>query len=205
MKITDLQLQKKRETRYNVYVDGAFFAGFSDEIVALHGLCEGKEVTAGELEAWKAESQQKFAFSAAVDYVAKKRCSEREVFDNLTRKGFSPEAAAAAVSKLRAYHYVDDRAYAICYVDEKMSDRGELRLRAELRQKGVDERWIEEALARPLDFEASATGLLRKYLRSRPRTPEVRAAAFRHLAGRGFDYELIREVLEPFFEDDDPM
>ena len=203
MKITDLQLQKKRDTRYNVYVDGEFYAGLSDETVVRHGLFPGREVTPGELEAWRQESRDKFAFASAVDYVAKKRCSEREVFDNLTRKGYPPEAAAAAVAKLKDYGYLDDRAYALCYVDEKMSDRGELRLRAELSQKGVEERWIEEALSRPLDFAASAEGVLKKYLRGRPRTPAVKASAFRHLAGRGFDYDLIREALAPFFEDEE--
>ncbi|WP_457634216.1 regulatory protein RecX [Oceanithermus desulfurans] len=59
----------------------------------------------------------------------------------------TPEVAQAVLERLLEWGYLDDRAFAEAFVRSRRERWGELRLRAELARRGVDEGIVREVLA----------------------------------------------------------
>ena len=125
--------------------------------------------------------------------------SEAEVRRYLRRKDTPPDVVTEVIERLGREGYLDDVAFARFWVENRecFNPRGPRALRQELRQKGLAEPLIEEALA-GLDSEASAYRAAHRRLR---RWRGLEYADFRrvvggYLARRGFDYDVIRDVVE---------
>lgn len=78
----------------------------------------------------------------------------------------------------------------------RQSKFGSLRVANELREKGIDEFLIEEALEtfKPLEFE-NALKICRKKYAHPPQTREDWARQARFLQSRGFGFDIIKKVL----------
>ena len=87
--------------------------------------------------------------------------------------------AEAALGRLEAMGYLDDRAYARAFVETRARRYGPRKLRALLLARGVPEEVVEEVLPEARVEEALA--VLRRY-----RHREDKARAVRFLEGRGF-------------------
>ncbi len=89
--------------------------------------------------------------------------SEKELSGRLRDAGFSPEETEDAVSYVKRFGYVNDRRFAENYARSRQDKAGLRLIRMELRQKGVGDELIEEALAE-LDIQEEDTldRLLRK-------------------------------------------
>jgi len=86
------------------------------------------------------------AFEKATAYLNIKPHTEKEVLNYLIRKGFEHDEAKEAVSRLREYRYIDDRAYARMYFEYGFEKgRGYSRISRELADKGVSRDIIEQA------------------------------------------------------------
>lgn len=85
---------------------------------------------------------------AAGRLMARKAWTRRELEVRLLRKGAPPEIAAAVVADLTARGYLDDAQFARHWVETRASARliGAVRLREELRARGVDPDVAEAAL-----------------------------------------------------------
>lgn len=128
--------------------------------------------------------------------------SRSELLTRLRRHQVPPDVCNAIADELERDGLLDDARFARIWVDSRLAHRpsGAVRLRAELRQKGVDRAVIDAAIAarlQPGDEAAAALsvaqGLVRRY-----RTAD-RKTAFRRLAGvlerRGFSTSVIVQTL----------
>jgi regulatory protein len=120
------------------------------------------------------------------------------------------EAAARVVASLREERYVDDARYAAAFAREKASLQGwgPVKIRFQLRGKGVSEADIATALA-DIDTEkadARLEKLLTEKLRSLEGDPQCKLKLIKYALSRGYDYEKIatfvarmagRSVAEP--------
>lgn len=202
MIITDLKPQLKNTERFNVYCNGVYYCSLMAESVVKSKLNIGREVTEEQLDAILQESEVSYGFEKALNYLGRKRCSEKEVWDNLIGKGFEETTVAAVIAKCREYRYLDDAEYARTYVQSYRRTKGEIRLRNELRQKGVTDTLIDAALGEVEDFDSSALELGEKYLRSRPRTPKTKAGLYRFLASKGYPNDTVYGVIDKLFDGD---
>lgn len=75
--------------------------------------------------------------------------SEKEIREKILKKGYSETECEEAIAFCREYGYIDDGRFAEHFVHDAtaLKKYGKTRIRAQLRQKGVDEAVIEEALA----------------------------------------------------------
>ena len=200
MTVTDLKPQIKNPERYNVYCDGVYYCSLMLESIVKAKLNIGRQISEEELDEILGESEVSFAFDKALGYLSKKRCSEKEVYDNLRKKGFEETTIARVIAKCREYSYLDDAAYARTYVQSYRRTKGEFRLRSELRQKGVADRLIDAALGEVEDFDDSARALAEKYLKGRQPCAKTKAGLYCFLAAKGFqsdtDYSILNELCE---------
>jgi regulatory protein len=88
------------------------------------------------------------ARAVALDLLARKGWTRRELAARLARRGAPPDVAAAVVADLEARGYVDDPAFAAMWAEVRARGRaiGSRRLRDELGRKGVDRVVVDAAI-----------------------------------------------------------
>jgi len=157
----------------------------------------------------KAPRRQRDPLARALDWLARRDRSERELRDRLRQWGAEPEEVEAVMAKLSERGLVDDRAFA-----DKLRDWhcrhdpvGPLRFSQKLRQRGVTGETAAAATEplRDLDLQRElARGLLLKRLPSLlALEPEARTRRMRgYLARRGFAEAVVRELCIPLLRDD---
>jgi regulatory protein len=131
--------------------------------------------------------------------------SIHEMTERLLRKGYGAEAVAAAVASLVQEGFLREERYAEQFVSRHAGKgRGPVRIRMELREKGVDGEAIDQALAESeADWVAAAReARRRKFGAALPTDYRERAKQARFLQYRGFSSAQIRAALGP--GDDEP-
>ena len=195
--ITALRTQKRHPDRVNVYLDGRFAFGLQDVVAAR--LRIGQHLSDEEIEALRERDGLEKAYNHALRFLSYRPRSSYEVRRNLQEKGVPPAIIDAVVDRLTRAGLLDDAAFARYWVEqrEQFKPRSAQMLRYELRQKGVENEEIEQAL-QELDEESSAYRAATKQAR---RYRHLDREAFRrklasYLQRRGFRYDTVRSVTE---------
>ena len=114
----------------------------------------------------------------------------------ILKQGFTPEEADAMISYLQRNKYLDDSRYARAYAVDKVrfSGWGRMKVRMGLRAKGMGDSIIAQAL----DYipETDYKEALGKVMAAKARSLDLsdvkeRQKLYRHMAGRGFESQLI--------------
>ena len=139
----------------------------------------------------------------ALKILAARSCSEGELRDKLTAKGWVDAGVIEhCIERLKDLNYVNDALFAHSYARYRVSLKplGRARLARELAARKVSRKTIDEAL--DLIFgEVAEETLIDRAIKRRIRThgrPADRAAAkrmFDHLGRLGFEYDLISQKL----------
>jgi len=137
---------------------------------------------------------------AAADLLARRAWPRAALEARLRRRGAPPEVAAEVVADLVGRGYVDDAAFARHWVESRAArGLGPVRLRTELRARGVAGSVVEAALeaVRPdVHLEAARDAARRRLPVLRATSPERAAARLRdHLLRRGFGAETVARVV----------
>ena len=203
--ITAITPQVKDKTRCNVYVDGRFCCGLTLETVVKNRLKVGQSVTQEGLENMQLESEKQTALNKALSFLSATRKTEREIRAHLKKKGYLPAVIGYVVEKLREYDFVNDNEYAQAYMESAAKRKGGRLIRMELKGKGLSDEAIENA-ASGLDSRReleTAERLLEKYMRGKNTDKQTLQKAYRHLIGKGFDYETVKEALSKYGLDEE--
>jgi len=131
---------------------------------------------------------------AALRLLAQRRLTEAQLHAKLERKGFEPEAVAAAVASCKRDRLLDDTLYAALYIEGKRAPVGDSRLVAELVKRGIDRDAARERVA---ESETSETDRIETaYARLRRTQPSISyPSAARRLERLGFPASSIYRVL----------
>lgn len=170
----------------------------------------GQELSATEVSELLAKDAAARATNAAINLLASRPRSTRELEQRLRQKGYAPDAISAALSRLAELHYVDDADFARYWVANRQANRprGRRLLEQELRHKGVERELIAEAIDdAEIDEPAAALeagrAKLRTYSNLEPEVARRRLAAY--LGRRGYTYDTIRGALTQLFRDDEAI
>ncbi len=143
---------------------------------------------------------QDAARSVAADFVDRAPRTVAEVERRLRRGGFDPKTVEAVIADLVRAGLLDDRAFALAWVESRSRSRklGRLRLDSELRRKGVPSEVIAEALATIAEEDAisHARSLAQAFLGSADiEDARVRQRLAGYLLRRGHAWDTIEQVL----------
>jgi regulatory protein len=200
-RITRIAPQERDPDRLNVDLDGTFAFGVSREIAVRERLDVGDELSGERVATILAQDQVGKATDRAVNLLARRPRSVREIRDRLRQKGFESGTIDAAVEKLEGWSYVDDAQFARYWVEnrETHKPRGRRLLEQELRTKGVDRETIREAIDEAeLDEHASALDVGRAKLRTYSGLDPIvaRRKLSSYLARRGYDFGTVRTTVD---------
>lgn len=205
--ITDIQVQKKRPSRRSVFLDGKFFCGVSEELVAKFHLTTGMDIDEDELKKLLYEEE----FSKAKNYIyrilARRMYTSKEIRRKLAERGYIDEIIQDVIATMERYGYVNDSFYAEEWVRSRMKSKpkGKIALRQELTRKGIDKSIVEETLSQAFDDSTEsdmALDLARRKIGSYSKDDP--AVAKRKLQGfllrRGFSYGTVKDAIEQAME-----
>jgi regulatory protein len=143
------------------------------------------------------------AYQRALRRLARRDHSAAELRHVLLDRGHQPEEVDAAIARLRRERYVDDAGFAERFARSRMAHQGHgrLRIRQDLRRRGVDRRTSEAGIAGALlevDEKILVDGLARRYWRQHASVEPARRLPrlWAFLVRRGFTPGLVRERLQ---------
>ncbi len=202
MRITKIEGQKHNPSRKNIYIDGEFALGISAETLLRFGLRTGDEIGEQKLKALHAAEELQGAQRAALQLLARRPRTEKEIRERLREKEFGEEEIDQAVASLRSSGFLDDEAFARAFIQDQLSVRpkGPLAIKRRLLLLGVKKETIDRVLneafqERSLNDVALdvAMKFLRKISHNDPRSKREKLAGF--LSRRGFSWDVIAEVM----------
>lgn len=195
--ITALEPQKRRRDRISVFLDGEFAFGLPD--IEAARLRVGQELSEQQIAELRAIDAVSIALDRAMRLLARRPYSVAEIRRSLASHETAPNVIDEALARLETLGYVDDYAFAQYWVEnrERFRPRGARALRYELRQKGIADAIIQQALD-GFDGTDSAYAAAQEQVRRLRgldrRTFRARLSGF--LARRGFDYGTARETVD---------
>lgn len=205
-KITRIKTQKsvsRRSNRVNVYFDGKFAFGLDVDNLLKVGLKVGQELTDKEIKDLIFKNEFQKYLDKVLRFISLRPRSEKEVKDYLKRKLAQRKTTAFLVEKilarLKELGVLNDREFALWWLEQRSTfrPRGKFALKAELRQKGIDNKVIREVLEQELDEVKLAKKAIQKKLKiyKRLSAQERYQKLSALLSRRGFSWETIRKVL----------
>ena len=132
---------------------------------------------------------------AAMDYLSRREHATHELFQKLTAKGYQADDVSAALQRLNDQNLLSDERFTEAFINQRFNrGSGPLKIRAELRQKGVSDAMIGTFLDER-DFMWSESALAvraRKYGSEIPSDMKEKMRQSRFLQSRGFSSEQTR-------------
>ena len=193
--------EPRRKGLVQLYLDGEEAVKLDREVFLRAGLRPGDQISDEELHQLILDSDARRAKEKALYLLEHRHHSKRELTEKIARTAASWEAAEAAAGQMEELGLVDDQAYARDRAREMFLRKrwGPLRVKQELRRKGIDGELIEELLEEYRQRDEG--GLVAENVRAVLETKysgwredeKQRRRAFAALQRRGYSYEEIRE------------
>ena len=202
--ITALKQQKRNPNRVNVYLDGEFAFGLTKILAAR--LQVGQTLSGEKLSELRSDEELEKATLRALNFISYRPRSTSEVRRNLRKHSLTEEVIDEVVERLQIKKILDDLNFAQIWVENRIvfRPRGRFALRSELRQKGLKDDLIDQALI-DLDEEELARRAAEKKARQLTNLDryEFRTKLSAYLSRRGFEYSLISDVCAEYWEKQD--
>lgn len=144
------------------------------------------------------EEQLAAARAYAMRSLARRESAESELARRLRQQGYQEEVIEAVLDHCRGYNWVNDERYGAMAVRAGAAKgQGPLKIRFDLRRKGLDDGQIDAAFEQPaLDWFELALALLSRRAKATDLADfKLRMKWLKYLMGRGFTQEQARYAL----------
>lgn len=196
--ITEIKAQVKNAKRVSIYLDGTYYCGLDLLTTVKYRLKQGMQITEQELIEIQYEAEYRSALDCALTSVSKTYKTEKQVKDNLLKKGYLEEIVLKVIEKLKEYGYVNDLDYARRYVNSVKGGKGQKLIRLELIKKGVHGDALEDATKNIEGQLESAKLLAEKYLRNKEKDSKNLLKCYKYLLSKGFSYDDCKSAIESY-------
>lgn len=195
MELTAAEPRRRRLTQ--LFLDGEAAVKIDTETFLRWGLKPGDEITDEELHRLIQESDARRANEKALYLLEHRDHSKKELAEKIARTAASREAAESAAQRMEELGLVDDEAYARRKAKELFERKryGAMRVRQELRMKGISSELIDELVEEYADRLAgeNIAAVLEKKYPGWQEDEKTRRRAFAALQRMGYSYGQIRE------------
>lgn len=208
-RITRLAAQRHDPNRVSVFLDETFAFGVHVDVMMTFELHKGCALSIDvQRQIIEADRVQQ-AGAKAMEYLARRARTVREVRQKLAQRGFGEAVAEQVVSRLVERGHLDDEAYARAYARARFETRGHgpQRIRSDLLRRGVPAAFIdvalEELVAREDLMEAARRHAEKRWQRlaGEPDPRKRRKKLYDYLLRRGYGYDTIQKVAEELEHD----
>jgi len=200
--ITAIKPQKRREERFNIFLDGKFAFSLPAEALAKAGLHSNQEISQESVEKLIKESELSLVFDKVLKFLSFRPRSEFEINEYLLRKNVGEETRKMVLQKLKQLQLINDEAFARWWLEQRSTFRpsGTRLVKYELRRKGVAEELIKTLLAEERPKVADVLLAEKLAVKKLPRLKnlpekEIKQKLYVSLAQKGFSFEVIEETV----------
>lgn len=202
--MTSIRAQTRSPDRVSIFVDGRFAFGIHRDVLLEFELAKGRELTVRrQIELIRRDTFFK-ARGAAYGYLSYRDRSAAEIRRRLERDDYDADVIEDVVHVLQEAGLVDDRRFARAYAEDRFRSGGygPLRVRSDLRKKGVGRAAVDAAIADVFSERGELLGRVRELGAKRwnqlSREADLRKRrkkVYDYLARRGFNYEMVRRIV----------
>jgi regulatory protein len=200
--ITKIEKQRKNSKRWNLYIDGEFSCGISEDTFLKFGLRTNDEITDDLINEIKKFDEYQFAKKSALDLLSYRIRSTTEIRDKLKSKKISSDTIDKTISHLDKIGLINDEEFARQLVLSKTGKKpaGKNVIRQKLFQKGISkniaDNVIEELYTGDKENEL-ITEVYNKYAKKINGMDKYqkRRKLFEYLMRKGFGIDSINEFL----------
>lgn len=206
--ITKIEQQKKNQDRVNIYVNDEFFTAIYKELVFTFNLKKGDEIDENNLKTILDDEMYLKAKNKALNILSKADQSEKKIREKL-HDDFEESTIDKVIEFLRRNKFIDDNLLAqkIVNTNLNLNKCGKNRIKQNLYNKGLDASSIIEAMSEidsDIEFENAMHLAKKRYERVKNEdSRKIYQKLSQHLAYKGFDYDIIKRVLNKLLSNDD--
>lgn len=201
MEITKLEIQKNNKDRVNLYLDEKYYSGISLELVIREHLKVGLDIDEEHLENLILEDEKGKALAKAIKYIGTNLKTAKQLRDYLSKKDYNRNTINYVLDKLMEYNYLDDENYARAYVLTYSTKYGKLKLKSQLKSKGVSDEIIDKYLDTASGDSIERVAL--KYMKNKEFTYDNCQKLSRFLYSRGYEFDEINSLVNKLKEEKD--
>lgn len=200
MIVTEIRPVTKQKYQIDVEGEPAFVL-YKGEVSRYH-LEKDREISAEVYREIVEEVLTKRAKLRAMHLLEQGDRTKKGLRDNLLKNGYPSEAVEEAMAYVESFHYIDDKRYALTYIQNQSGKKGRARIQMELRQKGVPQEYIDQAF-QETEEDTDARGVIRELILKKrreqgPMEEKERQKLYGFLMRRGFSSSDILSVLREF-------
>lgn len=202
MVITKIERQRKNSKRVSLFIDGEFKCGLNDDTLVKYELKTGDRITKDTIDEVIKFDEYLFAKKAAYDLLSYRLRSIREIKDRLKQRKISAGTIERTISHLKELGLLNDEEFArqMVLANVRTKPKGRNVIKQKLFQKGisgqVSERILDEVFGN-IDEKQIVLEVFEKYskkLRTADKEGKKRKI-FSYLARKGFDFDIINEII----------
>ena len=132
----------------------------------------------------------------ALEYLAKREYSYMELGQKLKAYADEDDDIPTLLEDFKSRGWLSDARFTEQIVHARQSKFGSAKIAHELREKGVADELIADAVGQVMDHELeNATEVWRKKFKANPKSREEWAKQARFMQSRGFGFDMIKKVL----------
>ena len=206
--ITKIESQKKNNDRVNIYVDGEFFMAVFTELIYTFNLKKGMEIDQNNLTYILKEEMYIKAKNKALNILSKADQSEKKIREKLSPE-FEEDTIDIVIEFLLKSKFIDDDLLAqkIVNTNVNLNKCGRNKIKQNLYNKGISIESINEAISeidKDVEFENAMYLAKKRYERVKNEDKrKIYQKISQHLAYKGFDYDIIKRVLNKLLNFDE--
>lgn len=191
-------LKEKRKGLTQVFIDGEYAMTLDTMVLLENHIKEHSEIDDDELYILVKKSKERRANEKALTLLERRSHSKQELANKIART-MDRDSAVAAAEKMEEIGLVNDRDFAERYARELFERKkfGKIRVKQELKLKGIDKEIIEDILLiyEDFDVEEQIKNILVSKYPLYKEDEKVKARAVAALQRRGFSFSDIRGVI----------
>ncbi|MFZ7944741.1 recombination regulator RecX [Neobacillus sp. 19] len=199
--ITKITTQQKNQDRFNVFMDygkGEEYAfSIDSDVLIKYQLKKGMELDDFSFLEIQYQDDIRKAYNLAVNYLARRMRSEKEINDYLLKKEMDEPIIKEVIHKLTAQKYINDEEFAVAYVrtQANTTDKGPGVIKMELKEKGIKESTLLQVLEEfPLNQQIEkATKIAEKFFQKNTKeSSKIQKQKLENvLMRKGYSFEVI--------------
>jgi regulatory protein len=195
MIVTGLEPYGKNKVK--VYLEEEYYFMLYNREIYRYGLKVDKEISDLVVKELN-DNMVKRAKQKVMALLKSMNRTEAELRSKLALSGYREAAINEAIEYVKNYHYIDDSRYAVSYIRLKKQNKSRRQIIGELKQKGVSDEEIEEALDTEYDNEEEAIKkeILKKAKDVNSLSREEKQKLAAKLYRKGYGMDLIKSYVK---------
>lgn len=206
--ITKIESQKKNKDRVNIYVNNEFFMAIYAELVYSFNLKKGIEIDENKLKKLLKDEMYIKAKNKALNILSKADQSEKKIKEKLSSE-FEEDTIDKVIDFLKRNNFINDDTLAqkIVNTSVNLNKCGKNKIKQNLYIKGIDKNSIDDALSEiddNIEYENAMYLAKKRYNRVKNEDKrKIYQKISQHLAYKGFNYDIIKRVLNKLLSFDE--